>query len=61
MVKSRIVADGDAALSRDAEEALRAGAGHVDEAFERQAAAFTWSSMIGTSVCTPVMPDGVLG
>ena len=57
-----VVADRDAALAGDAEEPLRAGAGQVDEALEASAGpALTWSSMIGTSVCTPVMPEGEAG
>ena len=56
-----VVADRDAALADDAEQPLRAGAGQVDKALERQPPAFTWSSMIGTSVCTPVMPEGLSG
>ena len=57
-----VVADGDAALAGDAEQARRPGAGEIDEArISDSRPALTWSSMIGTSVCTPVMPEGVAG
>ena len=57
-----VIAERDAALAGDAENALRAGAGQIDEARKAEASlALTWSSITGTSVCTPGMPEGVAG
>ena len=56
-----VIALRDPALAGDAEDALRPGAGQVDEALQAQPAGGHMVSITGTRVCTPGMPEGEAG
>ena len=57
----RVESARDAPLAGNAEDARGPRARQVDEALEMIRPAFTWSSRIVASVCTPGMPEGVSG